>query len=275
MNEITQTNFTLSVKIPDVECEQCVLRLRYAPHNPLEPEYFYQCSDVSVTSSAAHVVSSLRGSSSISSPTEKESVAEGPGVDCCAPAQFSMQAYETASWRNPTQLNYYFDTEAQLQRIDTNSGSGTTIYDGHFQMYSNYSSGAEAYYNVVTGDCVVYGLDLWNNWCFGSINDEQYVTSVMVGNEVADVWQVPGLPFSWTSTRENCLPVSLNRYDTGETTFYYNMNAVAPSAEVFQPPPACVTELARVAQQLESSTLPLAPFRHSNSNSIRKMHKKL
>jgi len=279
MNEISQTNFTLRVQIPDEECDHCVLRMRYVPHNPLEPDNFYQCSDVSVgmreskggakSMSAPHA--SLRGSEA-SDPNPKKASVTG-GSECCAPSQFTMQAYETASWRAPTQLTYYFDTVAQLQRIDTNSGSGTTIYNGHFQMFSNYSSGAEAYYNVVSGECVVYGLDFWNDWCYGSVNDEQYVTSVMVGNEVADVWQVPGNVFSWTNTRENCLPVSLNRYDTGETTFYYNFKAAPPSADVFQPPAACVTELARAAPLLERRQLPPAPFRHSNSNGVRKHHK--
>ena len=253
--------------------------MRYVPHNPLEPDNFYQCSDVSVTAAKSGVnksgsaqAMSLRGSSSSGTGSLEKSSVTG-GTDCCAPAQFSMQAYETASWRAPTQLTYYFDTSSQLQRIDTNSGSGTTIYDGHFQMYSNYSSGAEAYYNVVTGECVVYGLDYWNDWCFGAVNDEQYVTSVMVGNEVADVWQVPGNVFSWTNTRKNCLPVSLNRYDTGETTFYYNFKEGTPAADVFKPPAACVTELARAALLLDTSALPSAPFRHSNSNGVRKYKK--
>lgn len=272
MNEISQTNFTLKVEIPNTECDKCVLRLRYVPHNPLEPDYFYQCSDVSVIKSpspsskteAASPQASLRGTTASSSSSSG-------GVECCAPATFSMQAYETSSWRSPTQLTYYFDTEAQLQRIDTDSGTGTTIYDGHFQMFSNYTSGAEAYFNVITGECVVYGLDFWNNWCYGSVNDEQYVTSVMVGNEIADVWQVPGNVFSWTNTRDNCLPVSLNRYDTGETTFYYNVKASdsTPNMEVFQPPAACITELNKVAH-LHASELPKAPFRHSNSNTVRK-----
>ena len=265
MNEITQTNFTLRVSIPDIECSNCVLRLRYLPNNSLEPPAFYQCADVSVSrgdSATPSASNNLRGTKTVQIPS-----ATG-GTDCCAPGQFTMNAYETSSWRQPTQLKYYFDTNAGLQRIDTNSGSGSTIYDGHFQMFSNYSSGAEAYYNVNDDTCVIYGLDYWNDWCYGSVNNEVYVQSVMVGNEAADVWQVPGSVFSWSNTQENCVPVSLNRYDTGETTFYYNFQEEAPSADVFVPPLACVTEIARMK---DLSTLPKAP--HGHPSAPRTMHK--
>lgn len=260
MNEITQTNFTIRVAVPDVECTACVMRLRYLPHNPLEPTAFYQCADVSVSKGAeshpalTSTAPNLRG----------HTTPPGQGVECCTARQFTMQAYETSSWRQPTQLTYYFDTDAGLQRIDTNSGSGSTIYDGHFQMYSNYSSGAEAYYNVAEDSCVVYGLDYWNDWCYGSTNDEEYVQSVIVGNQLADVWQVPGNVFSWSNTRDHCVPVSLNRDDTGETTFYYNFVEKISSEDVFIPPAACVTELSKVAH-LHHSVLPRAPHSHPNA----------
>jgi len=54
MNEITQTNFSFVVTIPSVQCDACVLRVRYVSNNPLENdrgEIFYQCSDITITSS--------------------------------------------------------------------------------------------------------------------------------------------------------------------------------------------------------------------------------
>eukprot|EP01089_Gocevia_fonbrunei_P017992 TRINITY_DN599_c0_g1_i3.p1 TRINITY_DN599_c0_g1~~TRINITY_DN599_c0_g1_i3.p1 ORF type:complete len:149 (-),score=31.62 TRINITY_DN599_c0_g1_i3:43-489(-) len=57
-NMATQTNFTISGFLPDIDCDHCVLRLRYASHNPDEavpgnPEaIFYQCSDIKIVSSA-------------------------------------------------------------------------------------------------------------------------------------------------------------------------------------------------------------------------------
>jgi hypothetical protein len=270
MNEISQTNFTLRVAVPDIECSHCVLRLRYLSNNPLEPSAFYECADVSVARRADG--GNLRGGSPAAADATAGQQAPagggggggGGGTECCAPGQFTMQGYETSSWRQPTQMSYYFDTAAGLQRIDSNSGSGDSIYDGHFEMYSNYSSGAEAYYNVETGSCIVYGLDYWNDWCFGSGNSEVYVSSVMVGSQAADVWQVPGSVFSWSDTQQGCIPVSMNRYDTGETTFYYNFAEGTPDAAVFVPPAACVAGLTEAAL-VQPSALPRAPHGHPSA----------
>eukprot|EP00762_Andalucia_godoyi_P004731 ANDGO_03554.mRNA.1 hypothetical protein ACA1_027500 len=47
----TQTNFSLVASIPNINCDSCVLRIRYIPHKPTEP-IFHQCSDVKVVRSS-------------------------------------------------------------------------------------------------------------------------------------------------------------------------------------------------------------------------------
>ena len=54
MNEITQTNFTFDVVMPNIPCDECVIRLRYLSNNPLEDDrgtIFYQCADIKLTPS--------------------------------------------------------------------------------------------------------------------------------------------------------------------------------------------------------------------------------
>jgi hypothetical protein len=118
MNEITQTNFTISVVVPDQPLDHGVLRLRYVSQNPTENDRgmtFYQCADVRITAASASAPKAA-----------KPAVKAGPnaGSDCCAPGEFILHGYETGSWRNPTDKKYYFDTANKLFRVDTNSGSG-------------------------------------------------------------------------------------------------------------------------------------------------------
>jgi hypothetical protein len=42
----TQTNFSVDVVLPDIDCPACVLRIRYHPNKPTEPLNFLQCADV-------------------------------------------------------------------------------------------------------------------------------------------------------------------------------------------------------------------------------------
>ena len=119
MNEITQTNFTYPIAVPNIDCPHCVLRMRYQSQNPTENDRgttFYQCADVAITKS--DTVRDL--------PKVHEAKSQG-GNDCCAAASFTMQGYETGSWRQTTTLSFYFDTPSQQFRIDSNSGTGTTI----------------------------------------------------------------------------------------------------------------------------------------------------
>ena len=118
MNEITQTNFSLSITVPNVDCEHCVLRMRYLSNNPTENDrgmIFYQCADVQVNKATTDTPII-----EINKVSDDKSISH----DCCAASSFSMSGYETASWRNPTQKQYYFDATHKLFRVDTVSGSG-------------------------------------------------------------------------------------------------------------------------------------------------------
>ena len=55
MNEVTQTNFSINVTMPDMTCSECVIRVRYETNNPLEDDrgtIFYQCADIALVSSS-------------------------------------------------------------------------------------------------------------------------------------------------------------------------------------------------------------------------------
>jgi hypothetical protein len=122
-------------------------------------------------------------------------------------------------------------------------------------MYSNFTSGIEYYYNVYANTCDLYGLNYWSDWCYGSKNSQTYLTSVTIGNQLADVWGQQGNAFTWTSTRGTCTPVSSVRADSGEGTFFYDMRVGAPPQGFFELPAACVNRAAELAR----SNTKLAP----------------
>jgi hypothetical protein len=253
MNEITQTNFSIRVVVPNVVSDHAVVRLRYVSQNPTENDRgmtFYQCADVRVVKSEV-----VNKPVEANKPAASVASSVGNGTQCCAPSEFTLEGYETASWRNPTNKKYFFDTANKLFRIDTNSGSGSTVKDGHFQMISNFTSGIEYYYNVALNTCDLYGLNYWADWCYGDQNKQTFQQSVTVGNQIADVWSQEGSPFTWSNTRHSCIPVSQTRADTGESTFYYNFKAGAPDASVFVIPDACK----RSEAAMDLKTLKLAP----------------
>ena len=132
---------------------------------------------------------------------------------------------------------------------------GVDTKDGNFQMYSNFTSGIEYYYNVNANTCDLYGLNYWSDWCYGKANQQTWMSSVRYGNQLGDVWGQEGTPFTWTNARGNCVPVSMVRPDTGESTFFYNMREGAPKKGFFDLPAACVTK----AAEFESTKTPLPP----------------
>jgi len=249
MNMITQTNFTIKVKIPDVTCEHCVLRVRYVSQNPTENDRgttFYQCADVSITKNEESTASPRQSVVGQGAATTR--VSDESEHDCCAATRFTMSGYETSNWRPPTQKKYYFDGLNKLFRIDeiSGSGSGVTSKDGSFQMYNNFTSGIEYYYNTVTNQCDLFGLNLWMPWCYGKINSQVLSTSVKIGSELANVWTLnsPNNIFTWTATRDTCVPIGNSRLDTGETTFFYdyaaNETTKEKASDAHALPAACI-----------------------------------
>jgi hypothetical protein len=263
MNEITQTNFSMKVQVPNVDCDHCVVRLRYLSNNPTENDrgtIFYQCADVKVVKQTTAAPSSKKEEKKVAVPV----VAAAPNAtasECCAPKQFTLEGYETASWRNPTAKKFYFDAVKKLFRVDTNSGAGTGTKDGYFQMISDFNTGIEYYYNVNANTCGLFGLNYWSDWCYGSVNKQSFLHTEIVGTQKADVWVQDGTPFTWTNTQHSCVPVSNTRTDTGESTFYYNMQVGAPDASVFTLPAACK----RAAEAMvDKKDLKAAPAHHSH-----------
>jgi hypothetical protein len=272
MNMITQSNFSLSVTIPNLDCDQCVLRMRYVSNNPTEDHggspTFHQCADVTVKKTTAATVSPHSSFSSTGSNTttsgSKEDIntgKEGQGKDCCAPKQFTLEAFEHSSWRNPTRLHYFFDAQQELFRIDQDSGPGLTVKDGKFQMFNEFKSGIEYYYNVNADSCDLYGLNLWNDWCYGSLNNQVWQAEAKVGDKTADVWGMTGNDFFFTNLQDSCTPVSKTRSSDGEVTHYFNMAAAPPVDGFFDLPVACVQ--AKQQYDLHKQPLSASPRAHS------------
>eukprot|EP00761_Pharyngomonas_kirbyi_P003362 gb/GECH01003366.1/.p1 GENE.gb/GECH01003366.1/~~gb/GECH01003366.1/.p1 ORF type:complete len:458 (+),score=112.03 gb/GECH01003366.1/:1-1374(+) len=46
-SQADQTNFTVHANVPNIDCDHCVLRVRYVPNKPTEP-VFHNCADVSI-----------------------------------------------------------------------------------------------------------------------------------------------------------------------------------------------------------------------------------
>jgi hypothetical protein len=285
MNMITQTNFTVSVTVPNVDCPHCVLRMRYLSNNPKEDDRgttFYQCADVSVAkqdnvapveapekakltrhveagncpAGQSYTCSGHFGACVCVDTVATAEAQRNNDHSCCSAEQFTMQGFETGSYRNPTQKKYFFDTSKQMFRIDTDSGSGVDVKDGYFQMFNNFTSGIEYYYNVHAGTCDLYHCDLWDNWCYGSANQQTHYDEIKMGSETADVWGMDGTDFTWTNQRKQCIPVGMNRGSTGETTVFFNYEASAPADSDFELPVACL-EKARQLHDVKS--LPRSP----------------
>ena len=132
LNEITQTNFTIRISVPNVAVSNGVVRMRYISQNPTENDRgttFYQCADVKIVKAsdeqAASYAASKTSTTTAATAAQSSTVSSASnGTSCCAPAQFTLEGYETASWRNPTAKKFYFDAPNKLLRVDTNSGSG-------------------------------------------------------------------------------------------------------------------------------------------------------
>lgn len=238
MNQITQTNFSVTAVVPNVDCTNCVLRLRYVSNNAGENdrgEIFYQCSDISISRSTEKAVPK-------SKPARfKPRLRGGPGKVCCASKQFTAEFEGSSQWRGKTQGTIYYDADRQLMRMDTVVGDGhgtSPITAGTFEIYYNFTDGYQYLYDVNNKSCEPFGLDMWFEWCYGGKDyNQNFEFSTVVGETQCDVWSTGS--FRFVDSPATCSPVALFREDSSDLTLYYNVEHTVAQPTVFNLPPEC------------------------------------
>ena len=112
-------------------------------------------------------------------------------------------------------------------------------------------SGDGYYLNVVTGKCMLggaFGLDLWNNWCFGSASpnneNEKFGYSApctTAANGMCDFYFNGEWTFGATSSM--CFPdsiVGVNNSGNHGTVNYFGAKVGPISSSMWVTPPACL-----------------------------------
>jgi hypothetical protein len=236
MNHNTQTNFSISIQLPNEPCNDCVLRVRYLTNNPDEEDHgrtFYQCSDIQL----------IKSSNNIEQPIFDEIPSvkyENNSYDCCTPPSFQTTFIHWMPDIVSTSSGViYYDKPSQQMRIST------VIAGFEYDMWMNFTSGKQYYFNVDEKSCRLFGLDLWNDWCYGNTfnQSEDFV--------IADISCLSGLfdycnrwkngDFLFDSTSTGCYPSALSRVSSGERTVYFNPKNGPFTPDIFQPDPICLT----------------------------------
>jgi hypothetical protein len=237
MNHNTQTNFSIRIQLPNEECEYCVLRVRYLTNNPDEEDHgttFYQCSDIQLT----------RNSQNIKEPTLNKIQPinhQNDPHDCCSPPSF-----QTSFVHHIPDIDYtssgiiYYDQPSKQMRVSM------TFNEINYNMWMNFTSGKQYYYNVNDKTCHLFGLDWWNDWCYGNtFNQSEDFLSANVScssNDFNSCNQWKNGDFIFEATSLGCYPAALNRLSNGERTIYFNAKNGPFPAEVFQPDPICLKQ---------------------------------
>ena len=233
MNHNTQTNFSIEVQLPNIECEQCVLRVRYLTNNPTEEDEgttFHQCSDIQLVNHS-NSIEEKRIFSKVEGKMDRH--------DCCAPSSFEMSFIHSIPDVELTSSGrIYYDKTRQQMRLSMNS-QGI-----EYNMWMNFTSGKQYLENINERSCRLIGLNLWNDWCYGNTfnQSEDFIqsgTSCLNGKyDYCNRWQ--NGDFIFEATQFECFPSSLTRLSTDEKTFYFNFKNESIPIEIFQPDPICL-----------------------------------
>ncbi|CAF3976837.1 unnamed protein product [Rotaria sp. Silwood1] len=256
MNQLTQTNFSVDIRLPNVTCKQCVLRVRYVTNNPAENDHgttFHQCSDIELTSK------SIKENEKIVKQAEQRLLNEDKKAnitkqqnshDCCAP-----QSFLTFFVHHIPQIEFYssgiiyYDKPSQYMRVSLIAGDGESnkAQNGKFDMWMNFTSGLQYYHNINDKKCYVLGLDYFNDWCFGNKynQSEDFVAKNVKCKShtgLCNQWKNGDFIFEAYAnrTRSGCYPAGIYRLSTGERTDYYYSLDGPFSPEIFQPDELCL-----------------------------------
>ncbi|CAF3817349.1 unnamed protein product [Rotaria sp. Silwood1] len=252
MNQITQTNFSVEINLPNQPCDECVLRVRYLSNNPLEDDHgtvFHQCSDIKLTQTLINTKRKDKEQEKRVESMNKERQ-EDPH-DCCIPESYVNSFFHiipSIDFRSEGVI--YYDKKAKQMRVTVvnNGGRGNTTYDGLFHMWMNFTSGKQYYYNYRNGTCDLYGLDYWNDWCFGNKynQSEDFVaadipcTSPLAPSSKCHQWRNGEFLFE-TYADDSCFPSSISR-PSGERIVYFGGSVHPIPSYIFIPDPVCLKQ---------------------------------
>lgn len=150
MNQVTQTNFSLSILLLNETCRRCVLRVRYLSQNPKEDDRgttFYQCADIQLVANPKAIPATA---------ADEPKAKETSSYDCCAPASFVLMFVHRIPETDfhSSGLIYYDKPSKQMAvRITSGPAQSTTIRNGVFAMWMNFTSGLQSYQNVNENSC--------------------------------------------------------------------------------------------------------------------------
>ncbi|CAF2362335.1 unnamed protein product [Rotaria sp. Silwood2] len=254
MNQITQTNFSIEINLPNEPCDECILRVRYLSNNPEEEDHgtiFHQCSDIKLTPNSLNTLKEDKEHRIELVKNNINKQRNDDPHDCCIP-----ESYVNAFFHSIPAIDYrsegliFYDKKAQQMRVTVtvNGGRGNTTYDSVFDMWMNFTSGYQYYFNRNTGKCDLYGLDYWNDWCFGNKynQSEDFVaadipcSSPFGPSHQCNQWRNGEFLFE-TYASDECLPSSISR-PTGERTNYVQGRIGPISPSTFVPNPACLKQ---------------------------------
>ncbi|CAF1149863.1 unnamed protein product [Rotaria sordida] len=237
MNHNTQTNFSIPIQLPNELCDYCVLRVRYLTNNPDEEDRgrtFHQCSDIQLIKSSTNLIPSIFDKNLLVQH-------QNDPHDCCTPPSF-----QTYFLHQIPEIDYvssgviYYDQPSQQMRI-------VMMTTGvKYNMWMNFISGLQYYENVNERTCIRFGLDLWNDWCYGNTfnqSEDFLAENISCSNNVLDfcnLWQ--NGDFLFKSTTIGCYPSTLSRLSSRERTDYFNAKNGPFPPEIFQPDPICLKE---------------------------------
>ena len=237
MNHNTQTNFSIPIQLPNEPCDYCVLRVRYLTNNPDEEDRgttFHQCSDIQLKKGSQHVTQS---NFNRIQPVKHQNDSH----DCCAPRSFQTRFIH----RIPA-IDYvssgiiYYDQPSKQMRISLFS------MDIQYDMWMNFTSGKQYYYNANETTCHLFGLNSWNDWCYGNtFNQSEDFANANIScssdvSQTCNQWQ--NGDFLFQSTTNGCYPAALNRASNDEQMLYFNAKNGPFPSEIFQPDPICLKQ---------------------------------
>lgn len=231
---VTQTNFTVEVVIPNINCLKCILAVQYISYNPLEIDpanntdsIFYNCADIVIRKMAKV-------------PTYRAKKEERP-LDphtCISPKRFHGSGKESTPY-GVVDYDLYYDAVVEkvlLLRGNTNwapSQNSTAL------TYYKKPSGGEIEYVILGGPCMYYGPNKFYGYEFGPKMTMEFLGKSQLYEEPTFEYRV-GPYVKFYATVDKCLPKSVVRLDGVHVyNLTYSSFTFDFPDDVFALPPSC------------------------------------
>jgi len=241
-DQVTQTNFSIVIRIPNKAASHAIIRFRYQSNNLDEVDknttIFFNCADIQIISNSRSHEEEINDSEN----SDNQLLPNLKKFSCNTPLRWSITAVELNQQLGYIEHKIYYDVVNNRTRWERTGYLESSSQKSTLILINNYNTLIEYVIDPNMKTCSLYGSDMFYGWNYG-VSGMNYVGIVHQNKQILHEWSNPTNLHKWLATQK-CEPYA---HILQQTSIIFGQAEYTNfPANTFTPPSFCSGELVQL-----------------------------